>query len=168
MLFSTSALYKLRTYLLTYLTVAAVVVCRGTSRAQEQVATEMVAAGRIAAVSAALRDRLRDDRLLHQRLLAEPAPAVFDRLHDGVAITGMWVSVGSAVTPNLRPLWTTVVVAFATPVTGLGVGALAAAVGGRLTADGGQWRGVATETAAVNSVAVMTMIRLADDDGRLI
>jgi len=72
---------------------------------------------------------------------------------------GFYVNVYSL---NLRPLWTTVIVAFATPVTGLGVGALAAAVGGRLAADGGgQWRGVSTETAVMNSGAVLTMLRLA-------
>jgi len=75
------------------------------------------------------------------------------------ATIGFYVNVYSL---NVRPLWTTVVVAFATPATGLGVGALAAAVGGRLAADGGgRWRGVATETAVVNSGAVLTMIRLA-------
>lgn len=65
-------------------------------------------------------------------------------------------------TLDLRPLWTTVIVAFAVPVSGLVVGALAAAVGVRLAADDGcGWSGVATETAAVNCGAVLTMLRFA-------
>jgi len=71
---------------------------------------------------------------------------------------GFYINVYSL---DLRPLWTTAVVAFAPPVTGLGVGALAAAVGGKLAPDGDRrWAGVATEMAVMNSGAVMTMIRL--------
>jgi len=72
---------------------------------------------------------------------------------------GFYVNVYSL---ELRPLWTTVVVGFAPPMTGLGVGALAAAVSGRLAAagGGGEWVGVVTETAVVNFGAVLTMVRL--------
>ena len=71
---------------------------------------------------------------------------------------GFYINVYSL---DLRPLWTTVVVAFAPPATGLGVGALAAAVGSRLAADvAAGWAVVATETAVMNCGAVLTMIRL--------
>jgi len=71
---------------------------------------------------------------------------------------GFYINVYSL---DLRPFWTTVVIALAPPVTGLGVGALVAAVGHRLVADdGAEWASVATETAVVNSGAVLTMIRL--------
>ena len=72
---------------------------------------------------------------------------------------GFYINVYSL---DLRPFSTTVVVAFAPPVTGLLVGMLAAAVGVRLTADDGcGWDGVSTETAVVNCGAVLTMLRFA-------
>lgn len=65
-------------------------------------------------------------------------------------------------TLDVRPLWTTVLVACAPPVCGLVVGALAAVLGVRLAADDGcGWSGVATETAVLNCGAVLTMIRFA-------
>ena len=71
---------------------------------------------------------------------------------------GFYINVYSL---DLRPLWTTVVIAFAPPATGLGVGALAAAVGSRLAADeGAGWAIVASEAAVMNCGAVLTMIRL--------
>ena len=71
---------------------------------------------------------------------------------------GFYINVYSL---DLRPFWTTVVVGFAPPVIGLGVGALAAAAGSRLSAEDSRgWAGVATETAVMNCGAVMTMIRL--------
>jgi len=71
---------------------------------------------------------------------------------------GFYINVYSL---DLRPLWTIVVVGFAPPVTGLGVGALVASIGSRMAAeDDGKWTSLATETAVVNSGAVLTMIRL--------